>query len=283
MATRTEWQGRVGKSWAQNADHQDEKMAPQGDEAMAELAAMADGLVGLRVLDLGCGAGATSFQLADLVGHDGEVIGLDVSPPLIERARERHAGRDAARLRFMLEDATCWQAETPMDALYSRCGAMFFDDPLAAFANLRAQMRPGAPLAIACWGERERCLWGSLPPKLLEGLLDFPPSTPPGGPGPFGWSVIEPALAMLAGAGWRGAQARRFAHETPLSLGDDPDPLERAVLSTFRIGTAAGLLAQASEPVRAEARARLREGFAPYVRDGAVMLPASSWIVTARA
>lgn len=279
VATKTEWQGRVGESWARNADAQDGKMELLGREAQGALAGALGGLAGRRVLDLGCGAGATSFQLEEAGAL---VTGLDVSAPLLEAAEARRAAR-GSRAEFVLADAAEWQAEAPYDALYSRCGAMFFDDPKTAYSNLRAQMLPGAPMAIAAWAEREKCFWGSLPPKILSGLLDYPPSTPPGQPGPFGWSVIEPILAMLAEAGWRAAMARRFDHVAPLSIGDDPDPVERGVLSVFRIGTSAKLLSEAPPEVQEDARARLREGLAPYVQDGAVRLPASCWIVTAQA
>lgn len=284
LTTKQEWQGRVGRSWAENADAQDARMEEAGLTAMEALG----DLRGARVLDLGCGAGATCFQLAERIGAAGMVEGVDVSPQLLERAQARHAARGApGNIRLSLADAAEWQAEAPLDALFSRCGAMFFDRPAEVYAHLRAQMRPGARLGIAAWAERERCGWAAAPIAFTEGLLPKKGPVTPGEPGPFAWARIEPVLAMLRAAGWKRPMARRFDHMAPMALGEDPDPVERAILASFRIGPVAAALAAAPEDLREAARARMREGYAAHVvgqgPQAAVMLPASAWIVTAEA
>ena len=280
MASKDEWKGPMGERWARSLEPHERMMAESGAAAMDALG----DVTGLRVLDLGCGGGRTTFALAERAGPEGAATGLDVSAPLLERARARHeeAGDDP-RISFAEADAAEWAAPAPFDALYSRCGAMFFEDEPAAYAHLRAQMRPGAPMALLVWAERERCLWGSLAPRVLEDLLG--PLNAPGGetPGPFRWGRVEPKLAMLAAAGWTAPMARRLDHETPLSYGEDLDPLIRGVEHVFHGGPAARPLAQLSPEKQAEARARLFEALAPYVKGEYVRLPASAWIVTATA
>ncbi|SES65671.1 class I SAM-dependent methyltransferase [Oceanicella actignis] len=284
MTTIEDWKGRVGAEWADKADALDTLLGPSGEAAMRALGP----LEGRRVLDLGCGAGATAFALARAAGPRGEVVGVDVSPPLLERARRRLAERpmpDAAPLRFVLADAARWRPDdgAPFDALYSRCGAMFFDDPPAAWAHLRSLTAPGAPLAIACWRGPELNLWASLPLRACADLLAPAPPPAPGAPGPFAWADPARVVPVLEGAGWREVAFTPFDHEVAPELGDDPDPAARAADFAMRIGPLASRLAGAPADLRAEAARRLRAAMAAHLREGAVRLPASAWIVTARA
>jgi len=279
MTAKLDWEGRVGAEWADKADALDRLLGPSGDAALAALGLRS----GARVLDLGCGAGATSFALADAVGPQGAVWGVDVSSDLLARARDRQAARGAAGVHFVQADASRWQPDAPMDALYSRCGAMFFDDPGAAFAHLRAIMAPGAPLAIACWRAPRLNEWASLPIRLAGDLIAPAGPPTPGAPGPFAWADPDDFVPMLQGAGWRDVAATPFDHDAPIGVGDDPDPAMRAVAFACRIGPLASRLAGKPPEFRAAVKARLRSGFAPFVKDGAVRVAASAWIVTARA
>jgi SAM-dependent methyltransferase len=294
MTGKLEWEGRVGAEWADKADALDRLLGPSGDEALAALAAQGVG-AGARALDLGCGAGATSFALAARVAPGGEVWGVDVSPDLLarararqherqrERQRERQAEEGADAVRFVLADAAVWLAPAPMDALYSRCGAMFFDTPPAAWRHLHAQMAPGAPLAIACWRAPARNEWVSLPMRLADDLVAPAPPPAAGAPGPFAWADDAAVLALLRGAGWRDVRATAYDHRVPIGAGTDPDPIARAVLFACRIGPLASRIAALAPEARAAVRARLAAGFDAHLEDGAVRVPASAWIIEARA
>lgn len=277
MTTKLDWQGRVGAEWADKADALDRLLGPSGDAALAAMAPRA----GMRVLDLGCGAGATSFALA---AAGAEVWGVDVSADLLARARARQAARaDMAGVHFIEADASTWRPEAPLNGLYSRCGAMFFDDPDAAYGHLRSIMTPGAPLAIACWRSPKLNAWASLPMALAGDLVAPKGPSAPGAPGPFAWADRDAFAPMLARAGWRDVAAAPFDHTAPIGVGDDPDPVARAVRFATRIGPLASRLAGQPPELRDAVKARLRDGFAPLVKDGAVRVAASAWIVTARA
>ncbi|MGG7567261.1 class I SAM-dependent methyltransferase [Rhodovulum sp. DZ06] len=285
MATKDQWAGALGARWAQHVDAQERMMAAPGRETMDALGP----LDGARILDMGCGGGATTLELAHRAGPVGTATGLDVSTDVLAAARARRADAaargeaPAAAVEFIHGDAAQWTAPAPFDALYSRCGAMFFDDQRAAYAHIRAQMAPGGRMALFAWGRREACAWGWLPRKALGELLPPAPQAEEAAPGPFRWGEIEPVLEMLAAAGWQDPAARKIAPLTPLSHGDDPDPLARGIAHCFALGPASGPLGEADEATRAAARDRLAEALAPYVKDGAVQLPAEAWIVTARA
>src|SRR4051794_15129964 len=125
-----------GEAWVRMQDRTDALIEPLGRIAIQRLGAIA----GERILDVGCGCGQTVLQLADLAGPSGHVLGVDISPPMLGRARERVAGRRTIALA--LGDAQAYAfAPGEFDAVYSRFGVMFFDDARAAFRNLHAAAR----------------------------------------------------------------------------------------------------------------------------------------------
>ena len=109
-------------------------------------------LPGQRVVDLGCGSGRTTLELAARVGPGGEAVGVDISAGMLARARERAARSGTGNVEFVYADVQVHElGEALFDAAYSRFGVMFFADPVAAFANIRKALRPGAVLSFVCW------------------------------------------------------------------------------------------------------------------------------------
>lgn len=139
---------------------------------------------GERVLDVGCGAGSTSFDLANCVGANGHVIGVDISKPLIERARALAPQKMPVRLK--IADTTNIELrEGQFDIPFSRFEAMFFNDPTAAFAHFRRGLKPGGRLAFVCWRKMGENEWVRLPMSAFKGILPATPPPSPGTPGPF--------------------------------------------------------------------------------------------------
>lgn len=282
MTDVSDWSGALGANWASRADVMERMLIPFGEAAMAALG----DLTARRVLNLGCGGGATTLALA---GTAEEAMGVDVSPDLIALAKRR---RDAAtgaatRATFLQADAAEARFDAPFDALFSQFGAMFFDDPTAAYANLRRAMAPDAPLAIACWRTPRENEWASLPLNAAKPLL---PETPPAdryAPGPFAWSEPEETFApMLAAAGWRDVSWRPVDHLIEMGAGMEAggdDPLERAVEFSTAIGPLARRLEDLEESRIEEIRGLVREALAPRVADRRVALAGAGWVVTARA
>ncbi len=144
------WNGEAGERWAQ----QDELMA-------GLLAPIASALMdhaylsgSRRAIDVGCGGGSQSLLLAERLGPSASVLGIDISGPLLQVARERASAADGehAALEFLQADASTHAFEpAAFDLLFSRFGVMFFEDPVAAFGNLRGALAPGGRLAFVCW------------------------------------------------------------------------------------------------------------------------------------
>lgn len=188
---------------------------------------------------MGCGSGDTSRRLAVLVGSTGAVTAADLSTDVLRRAAagrdERgasgsHGATPRAALHWVHTDAGThpWPAGA-FDVVFSRLGTMFFDEPRAAFANLRRACRPGGRLAFTCWPDRTRCPVLLVPLRALAGVVPLPPSAPAGSPNPFSLGDAAATAALLDRAGWRDVAVREL--RTTLRL---PDRLEDAVALWLR-------------------------------------------------
>lgn len=152
------WNGLAGRVWTERQETQEAVLTP----ASAVLFDRARVGRGMRVIDIGCGCGGTTIELAKRVGPAGHVLGVDISAPMLARARERTGSGSAPE--FVLADATVHPFEPEgADLLFSRFGVMFFADPAVSFANMRKALRPGGRLALACWQEPRKNPWMMLP------------------------------------------------------------------------------------------------------------------------
>ncbi len=277
-AMRDYWNGDVGRTWVDMQARMDVSLRP----VAAALLQAASPSPGERVLDIGCGAGDTTLALATAVAPDGHVLGVDVSVPLLDRARDRAAGTSAA---FVEADAASFATTLRFDLIVSRFGVMFFDDPVIAFAHIRGLAEPGCRLVSACWRAPAENRWATLPMRALAGLLPAAAPGDPHSPGPFAFADADRVRAILSGAGWNDITATPF--DFAMRMGEGADPAGMATDFALRIGPAARAIADATAadaPIDRDAvAATLTHAFTAELTGGAVELPAAVWIVTARA
>ena len=195
------WNGPGGQRWTDRQQSQDIMLAPVSDILIER--AKAEG--GERIVDVGCGCGATSFALAQRVGPAGHVLGIDISAPMLAQARKvQPAGLP---VDFVLADATVYPFEpASFDLLFSRFGVMFFADPALSFANMRRAMRPSGRVSFACWREPRENPWMMTP---LQAVYQHVPKMPPVGPedpGPFAFASEARVRRILSEAGFSGIQ-----------------------------------------------------------------------------
>lgn len=271
-----EWNERGGPRWVAMERDLDAQLAPY---SAALIDALAPSL-GERVLDVGCGAGATSLAIAERV-RPGEVVGVDISGPMIARARER--AQAIENLRFEEADAQtfAFASGAPFDAIASRFGVMFFADPVAAFINLRTALRPAGRLAFVCWRALRENPAFTLPLQAALPLLPEPPKSPePGAPGPFAFADADRVRSILEQAGY--ADVQIAPRDTDMVVAGRPD-LEGAVDLTMRIGPLSRALPVVmTDELHAQIRARVRDALAPHHGPSGVTLTGATWIVTAR-
>jgi len=264
------WNAEAGETWAAMQARLDRQIQSLGALAIEALAPAA----GERVIDVGCGCGQTTLALAQRLGPTGSVLGVDVSAPMLAVARARSG--ETAGVRFLQADAQTHVFEPGgADAVFSRFGVMFFADPIAAFANLRAAVSPGGRLAFVCWRPMELNLFMTVPLMAALPHLTAPPAPPdPAAPGPFAFADATRVTGILARAGW--SQISMAPHDEAIGGGT----LEETVETALRIGPLGRVLREqpASAPA---ARNAVRDALKPYVGERGVALPSASWIVTA--
>jgi SAM-dependent methyltransferase len=274
FAQSTYWNEVGGPRWVSLQEEMDVELERFG-VAVRDALSLAPGA---RVLDVGCGAGATTLVLAERV-RPGSAVGVDISAPLLARARERAAG--VSGVDFVLGDAQVFPFEAEsFDAVASRFGVMFFADAVAAFSNLYRALRPGGELAFVCWrGVGENPSF-SLPLEAARPFLtEVPEAGNAGDPGPFAFAEPGYVERVLALAGFRDVSVAPF--DTPLAYGAGRD-LEGAVDRAFELGPLARLRAPLAPDVLAGARSAIREALRPHEGPNGVVLPAATWLVTAR-
>ncbi|MCT2399951.1 class I SAM-dependent methyltransferase [Novosphingobium mangrovi (ex Huang et al. 2023)] len=273
-----DWGGEMGARWLANLKGFEGTIAPAG-EALLARAAFAPGE---RVIDLGCGGGATTMAIAEAVGPDGCVLGLDISPDLTEAASRRARQAGAGNARFLCADAACVTlAEAPYDRLVSRFGSMFFAEPVAAFTNLRSLLRSGGRIDLAVWGPPAENPW------MLEGMAIARrhvemPAPVPRAPGPFAFEDLEYLREVLDGAGFRQVDIGAAAGELP--VGGHGATAEEAQAFARNAMAFGQVLLDYPQDVQAAAARDLTALYDHHFRPGeGVMMGYCAWLVSARA
>jgi SAM-dependent methyltransferase len=234
---------------------------------------------GDRVIDVGCGSGATAIAFARKVAPSGDVLGIDVSGPMLERARQT-APKDLP-IDFVLADATVYPFEPEsFDVLASRFGVMFFADPAVSFANMRKALKPSGRLAFACWREPRENPFFMAPLAAAYKHVPKLPQLGPEDPGPFAFASEARVRRILGEAGFTGVEMEACPLLLDAAIGRG---LDGAVQGALEIGPVSRALEGQPDDARAAVAASIREALTPFSKGDAVLLPASIWIVTARA
>ena len=269
------WNGPGGQRWADRQQTQDVVLTPVSDVLINRAKAMA----GERIVDVGCGCGAVSIALAQKVGPTGHVLGIDISAPMLARARQ--LAPPGLPIDFVLADATVYPFDpASCDLLISRFGVMFFAEPARSFANMRRALRPSGRLAFACWRDPRENPFFMAP---LQAVYKHAPRLPqfgPEDPGPFSFASETRVRRILGEAGFHGVALEPCALSLDIAVGRG---LDAAVTAALEIGPAARALAEQPPEVVAAATDSIRQALAPFVRGQEVPLAASIWIVTASA
>ncbi len=267
------WNGEAGQKWVDESKALDALLAP----FIAEILTRADLKPGQSVMDIGCGAGALSLEAASLVGEEGGVLGVDVSEPLLSLAKER-ATTAKLPARFVCADASTHRVTDLHDAIISRFGVMFFDNPTAAFSNLRQNVNSHGRVVFCAWQSLAHNPWAMLPLKCASEFLPEMPAPPlPGAPGPFGFADKDRVSSILDQSGWQVEAIEAWKDKLVLP----GDTLEESAQFLLKLGPTARLLSDAAiEPAVLEP-CLLEELAMAKTSDGSVRLAGATWIVTA--
>ncbi|HEY7843233.1 MAG TPA: class I SAM-dependent methyltransferase [Bradyrhizobium sp.] len=269
------WNGANGQRWTDRQAEQDVLLAPASKALIDRAAAK----TGDRVIDVGCGCGSTSIAFAERVAPNGCVLGVDISGPMLSRARQ--LAPKGLPVDFVQADATVYPFDPgSFDLVVSRFGVMFFAEPAISFANLRQALRPSGRVAFACWREPRENPWMMAPlAAIYQHVPKLPPQTPED-PGPFAFASEERVNRILGEAGYKAIEMEPVALSFDIAIGRG---LDAAVQAALQIGPGSRALDGHPPETRAAAATSVKEILTPFVRGDSVPLAGSIWIVTARA
>ena len=267
------WSDIKGDLWVTLQPRIDTMLATFGDKALDTLNPQS----GERILEIGCGTGTTTLALGGRVGTSGEILAADLSRPMLNKAIERANVSAEHPITFVEADAQVHSFPTAaFDAVYSRFGVMFFDDPIAAFRNIRKAVRPGGRMAYVCWADRKANPWIRIPAGAAKTCLDLPAPPPDDAPGQFSMENEGRVQQILHDAGWSDIGLERFTVEG--SIGSNAADAARFIT---KMGPMSEPFALADSDTQNKTLQVIEEALTPYSNDSGVTLGFSTWIVSA--
>jgi SAM-dependent methyltransferase len=266
------WNGPGGRTWVTRQEHTDITLAPVSEALLALAAPRA----GERVLDIGCGCGATTLEIARAVGPAGRVAALDISAPMLAEGRARAEAAGIANVDWLQADAAT-AALDEFDLLVSSFGLMFFGDPVAAFAHLRRAASPGARMAFVCWRPLTENPWMEVPMRAAAPHVPPRPKADPQAPGMFAFADPQRVSRVLTAAGWAPPLLDKLDLDLDIAAGRG---LEDAVLQSTQIGAINSWLRGQPAEVVTAAIESIREALAAHLNGASVRLPGAMWLVS---
>ncbi len=269
------WNSEAGPRWVATQENMDRMLAPLMNAALDRTRPT----VGESVLDVGCGCGATLLELAHRVGPSGSVVGVDVSAPMLDRARERVQDNSVQNVRLTLADAATHAFEPgAFDLAFSRFGVMFFYDPEHAFANIRSALASAGRLAFVCWAPPRDNPWLTVPLTVARPHLPPQPESDPSAPGPFAFADPDRVHGILTRAGYSSIAIAR--HDISMRI-CGPGEAERAARFAVESGPVGRAMAGADLVARAAAEQAIQAEFRRLEGPTGIELPGSVWLVSA--
>jgi ubiquinone/menaquinone biosynthesis C-methylase UbiE len=238
---------------------------------------------GNKVLDLGCGFGDTTQQLAALIGSEGEAVGIDVSEPFVAEARRELEGTGLENVRFMSGDVQVVEFEERFDYAFSRMGIMFFANPVQALRNVREALAPGGRFCAVVWRRKLDNEWVRRAELVVEEYLEHPEESdePTCGPGPFSMANADTVSEQLTIAGFEEISLLRC--DLPIKIGDDLDHAVEFNMSLGPAGEVLRLWGDRVDEIRPKISRDLHEALAEFDGPEGVIAPASTWVIGATA
>lgn len=269
------WNGEVGAKWVRFQHRMDLTLGPLGEHAMAAGRIAADD----RVIDVGCGCGDTTIELAKRVAPSGSVGGVDISRVMLRLAADRLAAEPDLNATVEFGDGEIHRfPDGAADLVFSRFGVMFFANPAAAFGNLFRALKPAGRLAFVCWRPLALNPWFRVPLSVAARHVVMPEPPGPEDPGEFAFADDARVRRILTEAGFIDIAIE--PHDTEITVGGGGDT-EATVDYYMQIGPMAAALADADATTLATVAAEIGDAIAPYRTEAGFRLPASVWTVTA--
>ena len=269
------WNGAGGERWVSFGDRLEASLQSFGQHTIDTSGAAVDE----SVLDIGCGCGPNSIELALRVGANGRVRGVDISSPVLDQARINARASGLAIVSFECADAqTADLGEEQYDLAFSRFGVMFFDDPVRAFENIRGALKPTGRITFASWAARIENAWVAEPLQVVSKYIDLSPPPQDNAPGPFSLGDEYRVRDVLTKAGFRNIVVAPY--KEAMVLGED---ISAAVDFLMQMAPSGGAITAANpdQQTRSAIAADLAALLESHQGEGGVTMDAVALIVTA--
>ncbi len=268
------WSGKGGDIWVERQNAMDTMLSPLGEAALNKLNLNE----GENVLDIGCGCGNTTLNIAKRISPDGQVTGLDISEPMLKRAKESANEMSISNASFNCVDVqTDDIGEEVYSAAFSRFGVMFFEDPVAAFCNINKSLITGASLSFVCWQSPALNPWQSLFIEAVKKYVDLP-SPPPRSPSPFAFMESEYVSSILEESNFQNIMIEGHEAEVNMFSGRSLSDSVKDYISINPV--VSGMLKDSTEQEKTEIINSAIEAFSPYYSAKGLMFPSATWLVT---
>ena len=267
------WNEKKGEIWVSLESKIDKMLGPLGDQAIKILKPK----VGEKILDIGCGTGSTSQTLSKLVGESGIITGIDISKPILNFAQKQKENKKIKNINFIQADAQNHQfSDLNFDAVFSRFGIMFFEDPISAFKNIKKSLSCNGRLTFVCWSKREDNDWINLSSNVASQFLELPPKANPKEPGPFAFEDYFYIEEILIKSGWKNIKIKEYKQNIVIGK-----TLDYAADFLSRMGPMSVPFENANEQTKEKVISALKECYSQYFTAKGVEFHFSSWIVSA--
>ena len=267
------WNEKKGKIWVSLESNIDKMLGPLGHHAIKILNPKS----GEKILDIGCGTGSTSQSLSKLVGENGLITGIDISEPILNFAKNQLEIRNIKNIDFIQEDAQTFNLSNfNYDAIFSRFGIMFFEDPFFAFKNIKKSLNSRGRITFICWSNREENDWITLSSKVASQFLELPPKNNPREPGPFAFEEYSYIKEILTKSGWKNINIKN--HKENIIVGKT---LDHAAAFLSKMGPMSVPFENSNEKTKAKVIEALKECYSKYLIPKGVEFHFSTWIVSA--
>ena len=269
------WSGKGGDIWVKRQQAMDTMLNPLGEAALKKLELNEDS----NVLDIGCGCGNTTLNIAEKIKPSGRVTGLDISKPMLQRAIESAQNRSLENTSFQCLDV---QTEdfgvNTFNAAFSRFGVMFFEDPVAAFRNINESLLPRSPLSFICWQSPIQNPWQSLFVQEVKKFIDLP-SPPPRSPGPFAFMESDYVNSILENSNFENVEIVGYEAKVNMFSGRSLSDAVKDYTSINPVVTE--MLKDSTEELKERILNSVIEVFSPYFSEKGLIFSSATWIVTA--
>ena len=269
------WSGAGGDVWVDKQREMDIMLNPLGERVIQGLDLKEE----TKILDIGCGCGATTLEIAKIV-NQGEVIGVDISEPMLERATQTASDMALTNISYQVKDVQVDEMPNKyFDIAFSRFGVMFFEDPFEAFNNINHSLKDDGQLSFVCWQHASLNPWQSLSIQVIKEFLDLP-APPPKSPGPFAFEDKSYIEEILNASGFRDIEIKDNQEDIVMFSGKSIREACEDYLTINPVVTE--MLKNSPSELREEILEALIGKFSDYHKDDGLLFPSATWIVTAK-